>query len=425
MKKVLFLVIIIILAVFGFFAYQYFTEEKGIPILETEENKVSISSYHIYGTHLNMNGSLNIDDSNFESIYLTLYNGEFIDVEINHVDDGNILTFNLSDDVNDGLYLDDIARGKYYMFIKAVYENPDDEEKKIEKYYILNNETEYAETEYYTFTNINNRIDINSINDYSTMMLDVKEKTDDKKVADIVIDPGHGGMDGGAEAFGKCERDYTYNLSVLMKEKLEAEGYSVVLTRDELDSNTLLDEYNAGGRAVIPSEVYAKYVFSVHFNSNTISSVNGLEIYSPANINYEFAKSLAENVATMTGLSYSNQKTYKLYNGIYMRSFSESEIISSLEGYNKKGYVPYNITTKSNYYYIIRETGGIVTGAYVDDSNLEKVGQNPYYNSNRGSESYVLELGYITNSGDFAIIESKHEEFADALLMSVKENMLK
>jgi len=139
MKKVLFLVIIIILAVFGFFAYQYFTEEKGIPILETEENKVSISSYHIYGTHLNMNGSLNIDDSNFESIYLTLYNGEFIDVEINHVDDGNILTFNLSDDVNDGLYLDDIARGKYYMFIKAVYENPDDEEKKIEKYYILNN----------------------------------------------------------------------------------------------------------------------------------------------------------------------------------------------------------------------------------------------------------------------------------------------
>src|SRR5699024_1155098 len=134
-------------------------------------------------------------------------------------------------------YLEDIARGDYYMFIKAIYENKDDPENKIEKYYALDNKTEYKDTEYYTFSKVNNKIIINSDNDYNTMMLNVNEKKDSKKVADIVLDPGHGGMDGGAEAFGFSERDFTYTLSELIQEKLEKEGYKVVLTRGELSQN--------------------------------------------------------------------------------------------------------------------------------------------------------------------------------------------
>ena len=127
----------------------------------------------------------------------------------------------------------------------------------------------------------------------------------------------------------------------------------------------------------------------------------------------------------MTGLEYSNQKTFKLYNGVYCHNFSEYEIENSLSGYAEKGYIPYNITTDSNYYYMIRETGGIITGAYVDDSNPEEVGVNPYYNSNRGTESYVMELGYITNSSDFDIISNKQQEFANAIIKTFKENLLK
>ena len=33
---------------------------------------------------------------------------------------------------------------------------------------------------------------------------------------------------------------------------------------------------------------------------------------------------------------------------------------------------------------MIRETGGYMTGAYVDDSNISEAGANPYYNSNIG-----------------------------------------
>ena len=82
MKKILILIFVIVLCVGAFFGYKYFFSEKGIPILETEEEKVAISEYYIYGTHLNLTGTLEITDTNFEEIYLTLYNGEFKDYDI-------------------------------------------------------------------------------------------------------------------------------------------------------------------------------------------------------------------------------------------------------------------------------------------------------------------------------------------------------
>ena len=425
MKKILILIFVIVLCIGAFFGYKYFFSEKGIPILKTEEEKVAISEYYIYGTHLNLTGTLEITDTNFEEIYLTLYNGEFKDYDINYTNESNAISFNISDEVNNGIYLDELSRDNYYVFIKLIYENEEDVENPIEKYYVLDNQTEYEDTTYYTFSKYNNKIIINSNNDYNTMMLNVNEKKDNKKIADIVLDPGHGGMDGGAESFGYSERDFTYKLAISIQEQLEDEGYSVALTRGELSQNELLDEYNDGGRAVVSSELYSKYLLSIHFNSNSASSVNGLEIYSPSNINYDFVKSLAQNITTMTGLEYSNQKTFKLYDGVYCHNFSEYEIENSLKGYEEKGYTPYNITTNSNYYYMIRETGGIITGAYVDDSNPEKVGVNPYYNSNRGTESYVMELGYITNSNDFDIISNKQNEFTNAIVKTIQENLLK
>ena len=54
---------------------------------------------------------------------------------------------------------------------------------------------------------------------------------------------------------------------------------------------------------------------------------------------------------------------------VYSRNFTTNEINESLKDYRDKNLEPYDISTKSNYYYMIRETGGIITGAYVDDRN--------------------------------------------------------
>ena len=420
MKKLFIILLILCIIAFGCF-YTYANMEKEIPMIDIEDEKVEISKYYVYSTYLNMEGMMDLTDINFNDVKLSVYDGEFKDIDINYDVNGTRLTFNFDAELNRGLYLDDFGRGKYYLFIKVIFNNYEDEEDKIIKYYALENKTDYEETKYYTMSSVNNEIIINSDNDYPTFMLNVSENTN-KDVVDFAIDAGHGGMDGGAEAFGSCERDFTYPLAVAIGDELKKAGYSVAYTREDVDENTLIEEYNEHGRAVIPHEKHAKYVISVHFNSSDASYVNGLEVYVPIGINYDLARSFVSNITQMSSLKISDRKTYKLEDGIYGHNFSRDDIERTLDGYKSKGYEPYNVTTSSNYYYMIRETGGIVTGAYVSDLN-EKVGYNPYYNSNIGAESYIIEFGYITNKDDLEIIKSEQSEFAKAVVKAVNDNL--
>ena len=421
MKKILIIFFILCLIAFSCF-YTYANIEKEIPKVDIEEEKIDINKYYVYSTYLNMYGEMDLTDISFEDVKLSLYNGEFKDYDINYDVSGTRLTFNFNDELNRGLYLDEIKKGLYYMFIKITYSNFEDKDNKIVRYYALDNKTDYKELKYYTMSNYNNEITINSDNDYPTMMLNVTDNSN-KDVVDFVIDPGHGGMDCGAEAFDSCESDFTYDVAKLIGEELEKSGYKIAYTRDEVDKNTLIEEYNEHGRAVIPFEKHAKYVLSIHFNSSE-GYVKGLEVYAPIGINYDLAKSFVEHITKESGLSISTRKTYKIDDGIYGHNFSKDDIERTMEAHKAKGYKLYDITTKSNYYYMIRETGGIVTGAYVSDLN-EKVGYNPYYNSNIGAEAYILELGYITNKDDFEIIKNKHKEYAKGVVDAINENFKK
>ena len=118
----------------GYLLYNNKFEEK-IPVLELEEEVINIDELFIYGTHLNIHGNT-VNDSNLK---LVLYNGEFIEKDINIIDN----SFNLSDYVNDGLYLDDIPVGNYYMFLRS--ESLNEEDETVYKYYALNNTTDYKE----------------------------------------------------------------------------------------------------------------------------------------------------------------------------------------------------------------------------------------------------------------------------------------
>lgn len=84
----------------------------------------------------------------------------------------------------------------------------------------------------------------------------------------IVIDPGHGGVDGGAVGNNQTEKDYTLKISKYMYDRFKELGIPVTLTRD-IDitltptdrTNKIIDAYgndqnvivisnhlNAGGR---------------------------------------------------------------------------------------------------------------------------------------------------------------------------------
>lgn len=425
MKKIILTLLgVLVLSLLGYFIYvNYFAEQ--IPKIKVEAETANISEYYIYGNHLNIKGNLTLEDRNYEKIALTLYSGKDKDIDINATNDGSTIEFNISKLLNEGLYLDDLERGTHYLFIKVSYPNEEDEEKTITKYYALKNETKYPQTEYYTLSKYNNVININSDNDYQTLALNISENKTKNEVADITLDPGHGGMDGGGSANNYKETDFTIDIATKVKTKLESLGLKVKLTHSQGDLSTdeVLDEYNAHGRAVIPNEVKSKYTFSIHINKSTSSRVSGLEVYTPANINYDLAQSLAQNITSYTGLNYSTNRINKIEDGVYTRNFTESDIASSLEGYQKKGYKPYNVTTNSNYFYMIRETGGFMTGAYIDDSNPEKVGVNPYYDSNIGNETYLMELGYLSNTNDLNILLNNEDKYVDAIVDAIKDEL--
>lgn len=424
MKKFIIILVIILLGVGGYFYYNNIYLKNYIKVLDTEEEKALISEYYMYGNHLSLVGSVNNVDTTYDEIDLVLYNGEFksYDIDINKT--VNKLDFSFDGEINKGMVLDDVEVGEYPMFIRLRYPDSEKEDVYTYKYYVLDNQTKYDSLTYYTMFKYNHKIEIDSLNDYGTMMLHVTENND-KDIYDIVIDPGHGGIDGGAETVksGVTEADVTMSFSKVLKEELEKLGYTVKLTREEdsLGESDYFDEYNEHGRAVISYEVHAKYLLSIHLNSSTASSVRGLEFYTPDNIDYTLIESIRDKVLEGTDMVVSSNKTYRMEDGIYTHNFTEAEVNAALERYDNRGYKRYNVTTNSNYLYMIRETGGFMTGAYVDDSNPSEVGVNPYYDSNIGSESYLLELGYCTNSSDLDIIMNNESEYASGIALALSE----
>ena len=410
MKKILLILLLLLLAFGGYIFYNsYFN--KGIPKLETQEELINIDELTIYGTYLNMHGNL-VNDTNLD---LVLYNGEFRSYPINEQDK----YFNMADEINRGLYLEDIPVGKYYLFLRST--TKDDDNNDIYKYYVLNNTTDYKETKYYTFSNVGNKIVISTDGEYNTLTFDVSNNTD-SEIYDVVIDAGHGGMDSGANHNGYKEANLTIKIAYNLKEKLEKYGVRVKLTREEnqLSSDETLPDYGEHGRAVINHEVYAKYLFSIHLNSNVSPNVHGLEAYTADNINYEFANTLVKNIVNNASTTYSSNKINKMFDGVYTRTFTDSDIANSKKEMEARNRKPYDITTNSNYFYMIRETGGIMTGAYVDDRNNPNILANPYFKSNIGSEAYLLELAYLTNTNDLNNINNNMNKYTDAISNTFK-----
>ncbi len=90
----------------------------------------------------------------------------------------------------------------------------------------------------------------------------------------IVIDPGHGGKDPGAIAFGLKEKDVVLRLSKIVAKKLQEQyGYEVSLTRTK-DIFLPLEE-----RTAIANTQKADLFLSVHVNAHPDKRVGGVETY--------------------------------------------------------------------------------------------------------------------------------------------------
>ena len=94
------------------------------------------------------------------------------------------------------------------------------------------------------------------------------------KVKTVVIDPGHGGKDAGATAFGLQEKDITLKLGQKLADRLTRRlGLTVILTRNDDRFLTL------SRRARIAQEKKADLFISLHVNANDLGKVEGFETY--------------------------------------------------------------------------------------------------------------------------------------------------
>jgi len=235
-----------------------------------------------------------------------------------------------------------------------------------------------------------------------------------ENIYDITIDAGHGGESPGAVYKGYKESDIVLDYALKLKEVLEKQGLKVALTRNE---DVLTEEYGEKGRAVLPNKVKSKYTFSLHLNSFT-KVRSGVEVYAPNKSDLTFAKILAKNIVEFANTEYSANEIDKVYDGVYVRTFTKKDIEESNKSAKEDGYESYNITEDTPYLFMIRETGAKITNAYVDGRNKE-YRRNLYYNSSMGNESYLIELGYINSDEDLNNLLNNKEGYLKGMAQSI------
>ncbi len=100
----------------------------------------------------------------------------------------------------------------------------------------------------------------------------------------IVIDPGHNfGGDDGAYATSNgitySERDLNMQVADKLKAKLEAKGYTVIMTRSASDRETASVTESLTNRVNIANNSSAVLFVSLHHNSASSESASGVEVY--------------------------------------------------------------------------------------------------------------------------------------------------
>ncbi|MFW2489220.1 N-acetylmuramoyl-L-alanine amidase [Clostridium chromiireducens] len=100
----------------------------------------------------------------------------------------------------------------------------------------------------------------------------------------IVLDPGHNfGGDDGAYATHNgvtyVERDLNMQVAEKLKVKLEALGYTVIMTRNSSDRETIAVTQSLTNRVNIANNSGADLFISLHHNAAATASVNGVEVY--------------------------------------------------------------------------------------------------------------------------------------------------
>lgn len=119
----------------------------------------------------------------------------------------------------------------------------------------------------------------------------LKSESDNHKI--ILIDPGHGGMDGGAVSKnGTVEKNINLSISLKLKKTLEKDGFKVVMTREEdkglySDHGKVREKKNEDleNRCKKKKESNCDMFVSIHLNMFPQSKYYGSQVWYSSNEN--------------------------------------------------------------------------------------------------------------------------------------------
>ncbi len=382
----------------------------------------SLTDAYIYGTHLNLAGTLTPADPAFTGLQLVLRaeDGAEAAHPLQYATVGTTVTFTLSEQINGGLDLEALAQGTVCLLVRATGA------ESAADYLLTAGQAADLPFTYYTVTQ-NGQNDLIALQSQKLRMdghkqeglvLTCQAAQLPENVYDIVIDAGHGGTDGGAVAGDVCEATVMLDMALRLRDRLEHLGYKVLLTRNGTEDPTTkmaYTMYDEDGRVTLTAGSGAKLCLSLHLNTyEGYLEHGGVQIYAADRMDTAFAQSLAAGVAAAADTYISPMEVYKVAPGVYTRVFTyadSQELDAECAEFDQP---PYNIPAGTNYYYIIRETGGRITGAYIDGRHPH-YGTNVYRDSSVGVETYLCELGYISLPGDLKHILDNPDGYAQGL----------
>lgn len=143
----------------------------------------------------------------------------------------------------------------------------------------------------------------------------------------IVIDPGHGGIDGGTNKDGILEKEINLDVGRKLRLFLEQKGYKVIMTRDEDISLEALDNSAKGrhqrdlnARVNIINNSNAQLFVSIHVNCNLKKpSTDGAIVFY--NNKYEQNKSLAYSIQRALNNIVVNNRKRTVHNPVQAKYF--------------------------------------------------------------------------------------------------------
>lgn len=199
----------------------------------------------------------------------------------------------------------------------------------------------------------------------------------------ICLDPGHGGSDSGATAFGAKESDLTLKIAQYCKEELAKYDVNVVMTRTtdtRLSEEAALDLKN---RVEVAKKAGASYFISIHINSAANSAAHGAEVYYP---NTSGNKNLSSNGQALAKAIQSQLAALGLYNrGIKIRNYTDGTTSSNPNSSDQDYYGVIRYAKQANI------TGLIVEHCFI--SNKEE------FDKYLGSDAKLQQLGIADARG--------------------------